>query len=76
MTKQLIVKTGRPAIYPYEKWTNGKIHTIVRVQDYHCTDGSIRAALRNHAGSIGRKVRIKTVSPGIIQFQFEVAREK
>ncbi len=76
MKKQLIVKTGRPAIYPYEKWTDGKIHTIALAQDYHCTDGSMRAALRGYASRIGRKVRIKTVSPGIIQFQFEVAREK
>lgn len=71
MTKQLIVKTGRPAIYPYDKWTDGKIHTITLAQDYHCTDGSMKAAIRNYACRTGRKVKIKTVSKGIIQFQFE-----
>lgn len=48
---------GRPALYPWDQWTDGRIYEATRGTDYTNTTKAFVSTLRAHASR--KKLRIK-----------------
>ncbi len=61
-------------IYPWEKWTNGKIWRLTAGEDFHSPPRNFRITVYAHAKHMGKKVRIATDEGDlVIQFYDEDA---
>ncbi len=63
-------------IYPWNRWTNGKIWNAHEDVDYFCSDESFRHSLFRNARIRGLKVRTNFDDNGSIVFQFYRPRRK
>ncbi len=69
MTKTKVNLGGRPASYPFDKWTNGDVHVI----DYAKMKRSRQAvteALRRHSRKLGRHCNVYRAGNGKLKIQF------
>lgn len=55
------VRRGRPVIYPYNKWFNGKKWALKQGEDFDVHPESFKAALYARKNSLGLEIRTSTV---------------
>lgn len=71
MTAKKLAKVprGRPAEYPWAKWTDGRIYRVRRKKHFWCRVDSFMAGLRKRAAVLGVKVTADSHGDEV-KFQF------
>lgn len=63
--------------YPWDKWLNGRRHTVVAGVDFTSNERSFTVYLYNKAKKMGKKFRIESIANGTLVIQaFEVPKER
>ena len=63
----------RSAKYPYEQWTDGRVHRAEQGRDYYCSTAGFINAIRRKAGRMNALIEIRsdrTSKPNVVEFQF------
>jgi hypothetical protein len=55
-------KRGRPYLYPWGKWLNGKKHKLILSKDIHCTVHTFRVNFVKKAKQVNRRTRTQTIT--------------
>jgi hypothetical protein len=67
-------KRGRPALYPWDEWTDGQVWKVTEGIDFKISRNSFRSSLVNHATRNGYTLKVDNVTPATgpksVIFQF------
>lgn len=66
---------GRRAIYPWERWADGRVHVARMGKDFNCTVSSFQQSIANKAREMGTRYWTER-SGSVVHFQFDPGAEQ